>query len=394
MSNARAAQHRIRSTVLVLLVFSGALACNREKPVSGTTAAPPQAATGSARDDSAIATNVRARFYTDDTVRARRIDVTAEGGVVTLRGAVENDAAKKHAVDIAQTVEGVVRVVDELTVTHLVSAEKPAGLADPATTGTAGHDAPLRLPAWITTKIQSQYFLSSKIKPWTVDVTTSSDGVVTLDGTVDTEQKKAEALRIARDTEGVKQVVDRITVHVDAAKVSHPVTSTIPEVGQPDPWITAKIQAKYFVDDDIKARNINVDTVNGRVTLYGTVGSEAERRQAVTIARNASGVKDVVDELRLQPNSGTPGNKAAATTSGATDDASDLWTTTKIQAKYFIDSEVKGQQIDVDTRGAVVTLTGTVDTAAQKTEAEQLARETEGVSRVVNQLTVRPSRNQ
>jgi osmotically-inducible protein OsmY len=72
---------------------------------------------------------------------------------------------------------------------------------------------------------------------------------------------------------------------------------------------------------------------------------------------------------------------------------SDAWTTTKIQSKYFIDSDVKGHRIDVDTRAGVVTLKGTVETEAQKTEAAQIARETEGVKQVVNQLTVRPDGN-
>ena len=45
----------------------------------------------------------------------------------------------------------------------------------------------------------------------------------------------------------------------------------------------------------------------------------------------------------------------------------------------------------MDTRAGVVTLEGTVETDAQRTEAEQIARETAGVARVVNQLAVRPA---
>jgi osmotically-inducible protein OsmY len=53
-----------------------------------------------------------------------------------------------------------------------------------------------------------------------------------------------------------------------------------------------------------------------------------------------------------------------------------------------MDDEVKGHEINVTTNNGVVTLEGMVDTAQQKQEAELIARETEGVSRVVNQLTV------
>lgn len=51
---------------------------------------------------------------------------------------------------------------------------------------------------------------------------------------------------------------------------------------------------------------------------------------------------------------------------------------------------MKGRQINVDTNDGVVTLKGMVDTAQQKQEAEPIARETEGVTRVMNQLTVGP----
>jgi hypothetical protein len=62
---------------------------------------------------------------------------------------------------------------------------------------------------------------------------------------------------------------------------------------EPPPWITAKIQAKYFVDDDVKARNIDVTTQSRVLTLQGTVSSEAERRQAIAMARNNSGVREI-----------------------------------------------------------------------------------------------------
>jgi osmotically-inducible protein OsmY len=356
--------------------------------MASPAAAPPPAA-----DDSAIATNVRAKFYTDDAIRGRRIDVTVGGGVVTLQGAVDDPSTKQRAVDVAQKVEGVVRVNDELTVTGNASAGTPDAPAAAAATGTAGRDATVRPPAWITTKIQSQYFLSSTIKPWTVDVTTSDRGVVTLEGTVDSTEKKAEALRIARSTEGVRDIVDRIAVRAGANDGVLPGAGSIPEVAQPDPWITTKIQARYFVDDDIKARNVDVDTRNGQVTLGGTVGSEAERRQAVTIARNTGGVKEVIDRLRVQtPAAGErAGNEAAHKSSQPLD--ADAWTTTKVQAKYFVETDLKGHEIDVNTRAGAVTLEGTVETDAQRTKAEQIARETAGVTRVVNQLAVRPAGN-
>ena len=63
--------------------------------------------------------------------------------------------------------------------------------------------------------------------------------------------------------------------------------------------------------------------------------------------------------------------------------------TAKIKAKMALDDTVKALTIDVDTQGTVVTLSGTVNTAAEHSKALQLARETSGVTSVVDRLKVR-----
>ena len=63
--------------------------------------------------------------------------------------------------------------------------------------------------------------------------------------------------------------------------------------------------------------------------------------------------------------------------------------TAKIKSKMALDDTVKALSIDVDSRGTVVTLSGRVNSAAERTRALQLARETTGVTSVVDQLVVR-----
>ncbi len=391
--------------VLVLPIVAVAAGC-RNEPTTQTETAAPAAATAEPRSDSALSTAVQAKFYTEDLTRGRAIEVSAENGVVTLRGTVPSDAVRQRALELARGVEGVTNVADQLEVRDAKTATA-ADSDERAATGTAGRDIDRHAPGWITTKIQAQYFIDPDIKPWAIDVTTGSGGVVTLEGAVDSAEDKSKAVRIARETEGVTRVEDRLRVEPARRPTDAPATA----VAQPDPWVTAKIQAKYFVDDDVKARNIDVSTQNGVVTLQGSVGSEAERRQAVAIARSTDGVRDVIDQLRVDagmpgeqrgPGAGepsrTPDSPAAERAPAkGTDrkavgvDPPDPWITMKIQSKYFLDADVKGRLIDVDTKDGVVTLKGTVDTAEQKQEAEQIARGTEGVKRVVNQLVVGPS---
>jgi hyperosmotically inducible protein len=64
--------------------------------------------------------------------------------------------------------------------------------------------------------------------------------------------------------------------------------------------ITTKIKAKMALDDSVKARAIDVSTVQSTVTLGGTVGSSAEHDRAVALARETSGVTQVIDHLVVQ----------------------------------------------------------------------------------------------
>jgi len=72
-------------------------------------------------------------------------------------------------------------------------------------------------------------------------------------------------------------------------------------------------------------------------------------------------------------------------------DVADSAITTKVKSKLAMDTETSALKIDVDTNGGVVTLTGAVQTQAEKAEAERITRNTEGVTRVINNITVVPN---
>lgn len=382
---------RTISTLAVAGTLLTAAACGRDEPAAPpavNTATPAPA--GAETTDAGITTSVQARYYGDDQVRGRNVSVVTQAGVVTLRGQVESEAARQRAVALAREVQGVTDVRDELSVRTADTAERtgagPAAAAERGSTATAGRDDETITPGWITTKIQAQYFLNPEVKPWNVDVTTGSDGVVTLEGEVENAADRTEALRIARETEGVTRVEDRLRVKGEASGTA----SEPAGLERPDVWLTAKIQSKYFLDDLVKLRNIDVETQNGRVTVSGTVTSEAERRQAVALARTTEGVRDVTDRLKVDVSTVRSGEPGAAAPLTPVPDLKrpDGWITMKVQSQFFLDPQVKGHEISVDTTRGVVQLKGTVETAEQKQQAEQIARDTEGVTRVVNQLTV------
>jgi hyperosmotically inducible protein len=80
----------------------------------------------------------------------------------------------------------------------------------------------------------------------------------------------------------------------------------------------------------------------------------------------------------------TEGRQATAQASAAVDDAA---ITTKVKAALLADDQVKGTQINVDTNGGTVRLTGTVDSPAQVARAVEIAKGVNGVQKVENNMT-------
>ena len=169
-----------------------------------------------------------------------------------------------------------------------------------------------------------------------------------------------------------------------------------------DPGITTAVKSKLAADDTVKAYKIDVDTTDHVVTLTGTVDSSAAKERAVTIARTTEGVNNVIDNLSVAsgatPTTGID-DKAAETAKEMKDRAADAANrtgevlgdaaiTTAVKSKFLADSNVSGLKIDVDTTDGVVTLHGTVPSAAEKRRAVELAKETTGVKSVKDDLKV------
>ena len=257
---------------------------------------------------------------------------------------------------------------------------------------------------WLTTKIQAQFFADQDIRARDI-VVSSKDGVVVLKGRVPDENAHRQAVQTAKNTDGVKELVNELTIGPDLDVPAPPVESARDAVATTgaaasevaaralalvdDARIVSTIQSKYFLDDRVKGRAINVDARQGVVTLRGEVGSEAERAEALLLARGTAGVRRVEDTLAV--NASLDGAGAAPVEEAATavaDAAADTTVTTMIQAKYFLDRDVKAGAMTVTSKDGVVLLEGTVPTQAAKDRAIAIARETSGVLQVVDRLQV------
>lgn len=192
--------------------------------------------------------------------------------------------------------------------------------------------------AGITTNVKSKLAADDTVKAYQINVDTAN-GVVTLTGTVENPAAKEQAVIIARQTNGVTNVVDQITVNraeatsgenladrtADAArsavdktedyakKAGNEAENLAKEAGNKtedlakktgeavtDAVITSAVKTKMLADSTVKGLKIDVDTNNGVVTLNGNVSSRAEMDKAIMIARDTKGVSRVVSNLHVK----------------------------------------------------------------------------------------------
>ena len=179
-----------------------------------------------------------------------------------------------------------------------------------------------------------------------------------------------------------------------------------------DSWITLKVHSQFVPEDALKDSDIDVDTNKGVVMLNGTVATEAGRAKAMAIAKATDGVKSVMDHLRVAaPADSTAAMReagrdaadktkdAARTTADKTREAtgttgkaiSDGWIKSKIAAQYVTEDSLDNSDIDVDVSKGAVALKGAVRTAAAKDRATAIAKGTDGVKSVKNDLKIDPS---
>lgn len=155
-------------------------------------------------------------------------------------------------------------------------------------------------------------------------------------------------------------------------------TTTRP-VGQQldDNTITMRVESRLTADSGVNPTNVDVDTLDGVVSLRGEVETEEARTTAERLARETDGVVAVRNEIRVQ---GEPGEDDET--------LSDVAITAKIKTKLAADPDINPFNVDVDTLDGVVTLSGIVGKAENVERIEEIARGTEGVVAVRNELQV------
>lgn len=205
--------------------------------------------------------DVMAELDTDPLVEAKRIGVTAEDGLVTLRGTVPTLAQKWAAEEAAKRVKGVRAVVEDLDV------DLPAmHLRDDADIARAASGALY----WDT------------LLPATIQIVVK-DGYVTLSGEVQWNYQREEAEDVVRRLAGIRGISNMIEIRQAVAAKN----------------IRGEIDEVFKRDAHLDAQAISIAVHGSKVTLSGKVHSWYERNEASRAAWSIRGVTAVDNEIAI-----------------------------------------------------------------------------------------------
>jgi len=174
-----------------------------------------------------------------------------------------------------------------------LSACVPAVVGGGAAVGVAATKEKGVTGAWTDTKISTEIKLKLYQKDPELHRLVSvnvQNGEVLLTGALPTEEMHLDAVKIAWEPQGVKQVIDNIGRSEGATLGTY----------AKDTWITTQLKSTLMFDSDIQSRNYSIKTVSGQVYLMGIAQDEAELEKVVNHASNTGGVTKVVSYVRMK----------------------------------------------------------------------------------------------
>lgn len=240
------------------------------------------------------------------------IDLEVDQGTVHLKGTVANEDQEKIALDIARRVEGVRQVYNELEITPIktqapASAKQkltgvlsslqrkgnssrrevePASANEPAKTEAVDEQAAAKeLATRIIDRLKVEK-AAGKLQGFSLNVETDN-GVAWLTGKAATPEQQNHILDVVSRVEGVKQVVNGLTVTES--------TATPTDIAQE---VISKLQSKKQ-SGELKDFTVDVQVDQGIVWLTGSAASEQQRNLILETARYVPGVAKVVNDLTV-----------------------------------------------------------------------------------------------
>ena len=199
--------------------------------------------------------------------------------------------------------------------------------------------------------------------------TESKNGAVTLTGTVAESSHKSLAENTVESLPGVKSVDNQLKVKGD----NHAEHS--------DGWLATKVKSTLLFHRNVSATKTDVNVTDGIVILSGEASSQAQKELTTEYAQDVEGVKEVKNEMTVAKNPAKPDE----TIGEKIDDAS---ITAQVKSSLMSHRSTSALKTKVETTDGVVTVSGIAKNAAEKSLVTKLVNDIDGVSSVINNMTI------
>lgn len=225
--------------------------------------------------DAATTTKVKTALMLSKHVSAFDIDVNTKQGAVSLEGQVPSEEIKAMAGAIAQDTSGVKELHNNLVI-------DPATRPNPEASRLSERVADLEIKTIIEDAIRK----SPELKDRPIELVVR-ERKVSLNGVVETESQKNLAQQIAWGIQGVAGVTNNMSV-------------TAPEAGDsPEDKLAKRVEFELYSTKAFSLNTLQIHSLNGTVTLGGTVATRAEKLLAERVAQTVNGVRKVVNKLSV-----------------------------------------------------------------------------------------------
>ena len=313
--------------------------------------------------DAWVTTKVKLSLLTTEGVSATKINVDTVDGRVTLHGSVPTDAEKALAGKVASKVDGAAKVRNLLQVVP----NKQEKL-------TEATDA--QIDASVKARLKAERALADS----SIVVKSVNKGVVLLAGKARTLSDAYRAVDVTVGVPGVRRVASEIqspdTLGDAELWRDGPYEAAAYETSTAgDMWITTAAKLRLIASSDTPGFDINVDTNQGNVTLFGIVGSQMAKDTAEIEVRKVDGVKDVVNDLQI-----------VAESKQDRVEQKDDQISKAIQTRFDANGGLDDSNIGIAVSNGVARLTGTVNSRRDQVTALTVTRSTSGVVRVIDEL--------
>lgn len=176
------------------------------------------------------------------------------------------------------------------------------------------------------------------------------------------------------------------------ATASTPLLADTSKDSSSDLWAKASLATTYTLNRHLNPFDIDIEVNNGVATLRGTVDDMVERDLAEELALGVENIREVDNQLKVNPNpvdsDGTVKKDNKDTERSFMRKVDDANVTAKVKSQLLWNSNTDGLDITVETHDGVVMLSGYVKSDAESQLAEQIARNTNDVREVKNQLQI------